>query len=306
MPLTSKQYLDGVRKLPPRQRLLHWIGERWIIYERRRLGQPRPWTEDPILQGWRFCNVRRIDDTVSRWLLDNWYRPNLGHFNMLLAVTLARQVNWVPSLQAVGFPYKWYPQRVQEVLEERQRAGEKVYSSAYMITSRYGTSTKRSRPPETKPYQTVWRVCQALYETIKDGKVSVNPDSMEDTWRRLLAARLPGFSSFIAGQVVADLRWALPGEWSDRMDWAPPGPGSTRGLNRLLGRPIGQRILDEEFRQRLEEVSWIIAPHRGGLLPDDMEMMDIQGCMCEYDKYERVLWCEGTPRQRYPGHAETS
>lgn len=28
---------------------------------------------------------------------------------------------------------------------------------------------------------------------------------------------------------------------------------------------------------------------------------DIQNCLCEFDKYERVRLGEGAPKQRYPG-----
>jgi hypothetical protein len=47
-------------------RFVYFVGERETIRLRRESGQPRPWTDDPILAAWSFCNVRREDDRVSR------------------------------------------------------------------------------------------------------------------------------------------------------------------------------------------------------------------------------------------------
>ena len=56
--------------------LVYWIKERQAIHERRKAGQPPPWTKDEILRTYRFCNVRREDDRVTRWIHENWLRPN--------------------------------------------------------------------------------------------------------------------------------------------------------------------------------------------------------------------------------------
>lgn len=266
--------------------LKHWIKERHQIYLKRRAGKPKPWTTDEILLDYKFCNPIRMNDRVSKWLMDNWYAPYRDHPNMLLACTLARQINTPDSLSEIGFPVVWRPELVQKKLEGRQRRGLKTYSAAYMITANFGT---RGREKETKPSQTVWRVCQPIYES---GRVDTN--SMQKTWESLL--HFQGFSSFIAGQVVADLRWALTGKWADKNTWAPMGPGSQRGLNRLYNRSIDHKLNQDEFLKELREM----APLMRKVLPS-LEMMDCQNCLCEYDKYCRLLNGEGQVRSRYPG-----
>ena len=69
------KYLDHVRRLKPLDRLLYWVTERESIRIQRLQGKAPPWTDDPILRQYRFCNVRRMDDAVSQWLLTNWYTP---------------------------------------------------------------------------------------------------------------------------------------------------------------------------------------------------------------------------------------
>lgn len=287
--------IEEVKKLTPFERLVYWIKERESIRIKKESGQPAPWTDDEILKSYRFTNVLRIQDKVSQWLLHNWYQPYFGHPNMSLAATLARQLNNIDSMGAVGFPAIWQPKKIQEILEERQTRGLKNYSAAYMITGRFGC---KDREPETKAYQTVFRVC----DPIAKNPPKINAISMQLTHRELLEYQ--GFSSFIAGQVVADLRWGVKGAWRDRLNWAPMGPGSMRGLNQLLGRDKDTKIDQPQFLREFLELFSKVREISG--LPK-MEAIDFQNCLCEVDKYIRALNGEGTPKQKYEAsqHAQS-
>ena len=53
------------------KKLCTWIVERHSIYRRRfLLGLPRPWTKDPVLLQWKYCNVFRELDSGSKYVLD--------------------------------------------------------------------------------------------------------------------------------------------------------------------------------------------------------------------------------------------
>ena len=62
-------------KQPPRPRPriydLYWYfaAERQRAFERRVAGQPWPWSNDPILQVFKFCNVYRAADRVSQYII---------------------------------------------------------------------------------------------------------------------------------------------------------------------------------------------------------------------------------------------
>lgn len=282
---------DRVLKLAPFERLVYWIKERHQIYVRRKQGKPKPWTTDEIMLDYKFCNPVRMNDRVSQWLLHNWYTPYKNHPNMLLACTLARQINTPDALAAVNFPIDWDPDRVQHVLEDRAANGLKNYSAAYMITANFG---KRGRASESKPYQTVWRVCNPIFES----GVKPNNNSMEQTWQSLLGFQ--GFSSFIAGQVTADLRYAVDGPWTDRNTWAPMGPGSQRGMNRLHNRPKDSKLEQPQFEKELKELFSNLSTLR--YLPV-LEAMDVQSCLCEFDKYERIRLGEGRTKCYYNGRS---
>ena len=37
--------------------LLYWISERESIRKKKKSGEPKPWTKDPILRDYKFCHV---------------------------------------------------------------------------------------------------------------------------------------------------------------------------------------------------------------------------------------------------------
>lgn len=277
-----------IKTLNTKERFLYWIQERESIRLKKEADEEKPWTDDEILQNYKFCNVRRMDDRVSKWLLENWYFPHYDHPNMLTACTLARQLNNTDSLEEVGFPDKWNPKRTKKILEARVRAGLKNFSAAYMITGTLGG---------TKIEQIIDKVVTPLHQGVKSGKLVVG-DKLES-----LAVSLhpyAGFSSFMAGQVSADARWAIAGSWFDKDHWAPAGPGSMRGLRRLQGEKVSKRMKQTEFLEGFDRVVNIVDTALPNIA-ERLEAIDYQNCLCEFDKYERTLWMEGRPKQRYPG-----
>lgn len=280
--------IEHVKQLPDSlDRLAYWIMERETIRLRREAQQAKPWTDDLILQGFRFCNVRRMDDKVSRWLFKNWYLPYHDHFNMLPAVALARLVNNPAALEAVGFPERWNPALILKRLRAFRETGATVFNSAYMV--------RGGKKGGDKLEEVVYDYCHPLRG------LKIPTHSMQEAHTAVLGCY--GFGSFMAGQVVADLRWALDGAWSDRMTWAPVGPGSSRGMSRLLDRPPSIGMPQRHF---IEYLAWMMQEVRERVptrITERLEAQDFQSCLCEWDKHERILWGEGRPKQRYPGNA---
>lgn len=275
-----------VRKLSAMDRLIYWIKERESIRLQKESGEAKPWTDDEILQSYRFCNVRRMDDKVSRWLLENWYQPFFNHPNMLVAATLARHFNQPHALAEIGFPSKWQPELIKKKLRKMKAGGQTIFNAAYMV---------RGIGAIDKTEMVVTNICQPLVEK----RVRVDSSSMQKSVEGLLPYW--GFSDFMAGQVVADLRWAIEGGWEDRLDWAPIGPGSRRGMNRLLGRDPRFAMHPTFFLEQLQEVMRIAKKKVPKVVCGRLEAHDYQNCLCEFDKYTRTLLGEGRPKQLYMG-----
>ena len=103
----------------------------------------------------------------------------------------------------------------------------------------------------------------------------------------------------MAYEVVTDLRHSKYLENADDiLTWANAGPGAKRGLNRIHGRLLEQTIKPRQLTIEMQELLDMAGDYIGSFLPD-LEMREIEHCLCEYDKYERVRLGEGRPRAKY-------
>jgi hypothetical protein len=66
----------------PRARIydLYWYfaSERQRMFERRIAGERGPWTSDPLLREFKFCNVFRAADRVSQYMFRDVCRQRNG------------------------------------------------------------------------------------------------------------------------------------------------------------------------------------------------------------------------------------
>lgn len=281
--------IDGLE--PHQVFFYHWIVQR----ERCRVGREnrleKPWSDDPILQSYRFCNVRREDDTVTKWIHRHWLQPfeNIADAKrMALAMIVARTVNSVNTLIEIGFPAldfdKWLLEsRVK--MKTRRANGFQVWTGAYLVSTNGHAMDKIDYILDK-----VWT------PFMKHGRGPFKGESLESYHKYLM--HYDGLGSFMAGQVIADLKFSgMLSNAPDWNSWAPVGPGSKRGLNRYFSRPLEKNIKAEQVTRELLGVQ-LQVQQRLGL---DLAVHNIQNCFCEYDKYMRVKLGEGKPRSSYPG-----
>lgn len=290
-----------VKKMSNQEIIEYWIKERESIRLKRIAKVKKPWTDDEILQNYRFCNVRRMDDKVSKWLYDNWYSPYQDHKNMLYACVIARHFNKPSTLGPLTeLIFRKGPvasNTIRSKLIRMRDFGNKVFNSAYIIGNAGVVTASADKVGTGK--------IEILFDLVFD-PIQSSPPEMDYSSMRVCVENLSqysGFGTFMAGQVVSDLRWAVSGTWEDRNDWAPKGPGSTRGLARYLDMEdvkktsLTQSVFDANFPTFVDDMLQIL-PKR---ITDRLEAMDYQNCLCEYDKYVRTLRGEGTPKNKYDG-----
>lgn len=282
--------------------LEYWMSEREKVRRAKESGAPKPWTQDPILQSTRFCNVRRMDDKVSIWLLDHWY-PRIrksSSGDVLSAAGAARLFNWPDTLEVIipkgDEPWTWDWRERVAALRAYRDAGNKIFTGAYIINGamHIGAGDK---------IETVCRQIDTLY---KHGEL-IDSDSMQATHANLM--RVKGIGSFMAGQIVADLRHVWPGTWADRHAWAPLGPGSRRGMAWLEGWD-GVEFLPSMrqpyFEQQLADLRTAgLKRKKFRQIYEDrvLEAHDLQNCLCEFDKFMRLKTGTGRAKNQYPGRA---
>lgn len=276
--------------------LFAFIRERHAIWERRKAGKPKPWTADRILQSYRFCNVYRELDTVTQWIAKNWREPHKCDLDLWFAMIVARKVNYPESLADIGYPSPWNSERFKAAIGNRIAQGKQVEGGAYMITA--GTGPRWIGQPK------YIFLADAVFGPMWKDRAKIRP-SREDTLAsfhaRLQHAGMT-VGSFIAGQVVADLKYVRPlKDAKDWWTWAAMGPGSQRGLNRVLDLPVTVAWKPEEWLKRLQELQSNIDPLVRKARMERIHAQDLQNCLCEFDKYERVRLLEGRPRSLYNG-----
>lgn len=267
--------------------LVYWMREREKIRILKEAGGSRPWTADPILNEWRFCNVNRCDDTVTRWIFERIIAKHKDSPTLWFNLIIARLVNWPSTLAVLGYYDRWVPKHFVECLNNRAEFGEKVWTGAYMIPAGpSGVGKADFLAGET--LTPLWSRCAA----------APVGGSCADWFAFIEQAKAMG--GFLANQVVTDMKYTpvLAGA-SDWETFVVAGPGTQRGLNRLFGRDLKSAWNRDKAAEALQEVRakvLSVAPEFAGVLRD---LNNLSNCFCEFDKYERVRLGEGKPRARY-------
>ena len=274
----------------------YWIKERESIRRKKEAGLPKPWTTDPIFQKYKFTNVRREDDKVTVWIKNNWRDPCRGHQNMWFAMIVARLFNWPPTLDLIGFPLSDFdilkPIWRMQLKVARDELKQKIFTGAYLVSTN-GVSMDKVDYILDRVLTPIWERGLAPSSA---GEYS-DSVTLESYWHFLL--QFDGLGSFMAGQVIADLKYVDPvlEKASDWWSWAPLGPGSIRGLNRFAGRDYRKSLKQEKGLQELLQLQQQIEERLGIKLP----VHDVQNCCCEYDKMLRLKKGEGSVRSGYNG-----
>ena len=268
--------------------LLYWIQERESIRIKKEADLQKPWTSSDILKRYKFCNVCREDDRVTKWIFENWLIPNQKSPYIVFAMCMARHFNWPDTLEAVGFPHTWNPEKVRELLKHRRdKEKKKIYTGAYTIST-----------GGLKIEKIDYSIDHVLTPLWNQHRLPESGETLESYWKYLQGRT--GFASFMVGQVIADLKFVEPlKSSSDWLNWAPLGPGSIRGLNRFYGRKLKCTIKQEQGLKELNEIRLLIKLE----LLLDLPLHNVQNCMCEFDKYVRLKYDSGHVRSRYKGEA---
>jgi hypothetical protein len=216
------------------------------------------------------------------------------------AVIVARFLNWPETLEDIGGCID-KPQDVARLLEMRVDEFKKVWGNAYVVTTHGLRMGKVDYLCE--------RILPPLYEALGGGQWFMAykaPPLLADHHKRFM--RFEGLASFMAAQVIADLKNTPRHPLYEAFDWhswSAPGPGSLRGLSWFFNT----KVTAHAYQHYMQEVaSYVTAksviamaalmdPHHEA----KVNMQDLQNCLCEYDKYMRVKNGTGRSKRHYPG-----
>jgi hypothetical protein len=275
-------------------RFFEFMCKREDLRLRKEAGGPWPWSDDAILNTYKFTNVKREHDRTTRWMREHWTGPNEHRpaGEIIFNCGLFRYFGTWEFAEDLGWQQQWRPTDVIELARRRSLEGRRVFTGAYIIPTLGYRGPKREAVAQL--------ILTPLWEAREElGQLAIESRSWRATAERMRS--LPGFggTGFMTKEVLQDamqtpvLRHAI-----DRNSWCPAGPGARRGLNRLTGRQLGSVPTEQRLLNEMQE----IFAEAVGRLPDWMptlELHDIQFQLCEFDKYERTRFNEGRPRSLY-------
>jgi hypothetical protein len=277
---------------------VHYLRERENIRIRKEMGQPGPWTEDPILSQYKFTNVLRSNDWTTRWVKKHWYDPNRDKPLEIqaLACGIFRYFGSAEFAEDIGYPAEWNPEHLIKTADRRMALGQKVFTGAYIITNQ-GMSAPKQDVVVTH-FLTPMRV-----NIDKIVSIARNTRSFQQVCQFLQT--LPGMGAFMSKEIALDLMLTpVLEDAKDKLTWSPAGPGAIRGLNRLHDRPTARGMAQHKALAEMQELLGKLAQEQ--VLTTDFPLIgveygvtDVQFSLCELDKYLRVKNDEGRPRSKY-------
>ena len=283
--------LDLGHRMNKTAELAYWINEReHMRIKKEETDLSPPWSVDPAMASVRYCNIRREEDRVTRWIAKHWRTPLAGSPHLTLAMVAARMINWPETLaliplENIGKPL-WFD-TIKWIIKKGQQDHRKMWTSAYTIST-----CGRSMPKEDYVVDHVLREVATRDWSYRSGtKLAYEHEKL---------MKVDGLGSFLAAQVVADLK-NTPGhplsKTPDYWSWSAPGPGSLRGLSDYWGLKVTPGTYQPKIEAAYNEVKPHLYPYVGAL-----HMQDFQNTLCEFSKFMRVKEGDGRVRNKYhPG-----
>lgn len=304
-----------------------FVTERYKIHVRKDfLKQKAPWTDDEILQCYKFCNVRREHDRQSQYLIKNIStNPCLSLEDKIVNSFYFRAWNNWDTMKDLGGPWAakdlYSSQMKQQIRPIYQKLAaedpdRKWWSPAYNQGGtkqawRYPDSNEKINKeddiplrvfhigPWLKKYNTVEKLLRAsdqkaAFEAIKE---------------------IQGFADFLAYQVFVDLTYIEEFPFSEN-EFVVAGPGCKKGLDYLFDDYDGMSPEEALFwlRDNVDSLfSQVAEDNKRSWDPKELfvdlpeydcclNIMSLENCMCELSKYIRTIEGTGRPRVKYKQH----
>jgi len=270
-----------------------FAAERQRIFYRRLEEDRGPWTEDPILAEFKFCNAFRASDRVSQYLIREVIyspqatsmKPEDSFLRVVLFRLFSRESTW-EALEAAtgGLSRKTFDPTALGDLLERLRRCQSIYTGAFILCAHdaYGHRAK---------HRNHLALVEDMFRPRRLGAAFGKAGSLREVYEALLS--WPMIGPFMAYQLAIDLNYTEHLDFSED-EFTMPGPGAMRGLKKVFADfgdyTPSQLIMRMVERQAQEfdrlDLEW------EGLFGEPLRAIDCQGLFCETDKYARMKFPE--------------
>lgn len=263
--------------------------ERQNVWHNRMLGLQQPFSDDPILQEYKFTNVYRASDRVSQYLIkhviyNNQYSDNPDE--TVFRILLFKLFNKIETWRLLEHRFEELSVKTFKIsafikfLDSEMNKGRTLYSNAYMMAS----GCKEFNVTR-KHHAHLMLLDKMLKEKLPD-KIA-NCTKMRDAYALLLDYPLIG--RFLAYQYVTDLNYSELTSFKET-EFTVPGPGARDGIKKCFSSLGGLSETDiiKMMADRQEFEFDRLGLKFKKLGKRKLQYIDIQNIFCEVDKYCRV------------------
>jgi len=269
---------------------MYWIfaARRHAAFERRVSGDPWPWTDDPILQQFKFCNVFRAADRISQYLIRQVaYREPFDSiedrlFQIVAFRTFSSSDTWDLLIERLSRPptlEDLASGAFEAALDDVKAERGGLYTGAFILcaTKAFGFDEKH------KNHVALFK---HMFLEAAAAKEICAADSLEQLVRFL--GSFPLMGPFMSYQVAIDLNYSSLISF-DENDYTQAGPGALRGIKKAFADLGGYTPSDviQWMADRQEQEFRRLDLQFKGLWGRSLHAIDCQGLFCELDKYCR-------------------
>lgn len=276
---------------------LWWMCERQQIYLRREVrNEPPPWTDDPVLQDYHFCNVHRELDRGTRYLIETILDTELADRTVLFNTILYRFFNDPQTGRTIGLPIDPDEFNPDECIRRVERTPGSMFSSAYRVTTRHWANSD-------KKHVNILRgvIRDDVYAQLDDYTRIFEYDDLESVFYTLTEIR--GVGEFLAYELATDLNYFhLP---TSENDFVNIGPGAQSGLFEIFGRSKTEdlRWMQKNQTQLFDEYGYQY-PYLD--MKPRLTLRDLEHSCCEFNKYIGIRFRGETSRRGFEAPPQES
>lgn len=268
---------------------LYWYFafERQNIFINKKEGKKAPWTNDRILQEYKFCNTYRVNDRVSQYLIRHViyngkeYSAKDMIFRIILFKLFNKESTWELLEKETGDITldKFDFNKFSKILENAAKNGCAIYNDAYISCANKAFGYDRKHDNHLA-------LLRKMFFEDKIYDMLLNCNNMKEAFDIIKSYPLIG--NFLAYQLITDINYSEVVNFNEN-EFTVVGPGSKRGIKKCFistGNLSNEEIIkymynhqDEEFKRLGYDFKRI------GSRP--LQLIDCQNLFCEIDKYCR-------------------
>jgi len=265
-----------------------FMKERMNIWHRRNSGLPAPWTEDEVIQKYRFTNIYRELDWQTQvwhtWLKQFEYNFDLWFMNMLHC-RLVCKPDTIDKVGFLAFSDQLNETRHQAFLDLPSPRSGSSYNFAQYESMLMGYEGRHD-----VYYVHVPKVAKACARVFKSGADSSIHDMTED-----MVIAFEGRMRFILAEVIMDSGYQKP-QHVNEFKMFPIGPGASPMCKELNKKAKVRQVALTLMSKQPSDFPYLIINGR----PVFLTTAAIEQGLCEYRKYKNIKFDNGRSRPFTP------